>query len=492
MHDTRQYQTLDAKHQHHVQKMKRTMGELNRLQKSRAEITNSIQLLKASMVADSRNADQLTIDDVNGDHCTNNTRRQDLARLQKILNDMIERESVLQQTSIDKDRYFEDTGAILYNYYNGFRMGGEGILDSSANISGIDTNVSIHHRLDDINTKGGSSSSSQLIPLTPARPLSCDVGPGKPQRRSGRLPISNAPNIINIINSGSVKAAAAVDITNHKSSIPESKPNSTKNTDVYPKTDTPKFNTTSMARCRGSLLRDYCMLTEYDSRYAADIVQEDQRLRCDVCRGTNMHEIMGDCIYVCNTCYCVTKIVSDHDKPSYKEPPKEVSYYAYKRMNHFNEWLNQVQGKETTDIPPEVYDRILMEIRKLKITNIATIRHDTVKTILKKLKINKYYEHIPHILNRLNGRPMMQLPNELEERLRAMFRQIQAPFLKHSPLRKNFLSYSYVLHKFMQLLEEDSYLSAFPLLKSREKLHTQDTIWQKICNELDWQYIKST
>ncbi len=73
-----------------------------------------------------------------------------------------------------------------------------------------------------------------------------------------------------------------------------------------------------------------------------------------------------------------------------------------------------------------------------------------------------------------------------------MFKEIQVPFLKHSPQnRKNFLSYSYVLHKFLELLGEDKYLEYFPLLKSREKLHQQEQTWKKICEELGWQFIRS-
>ena len=42
---------------------------------------------------------------------------------------------------------------------------------------------------------------------------------------------------------------------------------------------------------------------------------------------------------------------------------------------------------------------------------------------------------------------------ETEEELRRMFKEIQVPFHKFCPrYRKNFLSYSYVLHKFVQLL----------------------------------------
>ena len=54
-----------------------------------------------------------------------------------------------------------------------------------------------------------------------------------------------------------------------------------------------------------------------------------------------------------------------------------------------------------------------------------------------------------------------------------------------------FLSYSYVIHKFIQLLGIDEYLEYFPLLKSREKLYQQDKIWKNICLELDWLFIHS-
>ena len=57
---------------------------------------------------------------------------------------------------------------------------------------------------------------------------------------------------------------------------------------------------------------------------------------------------------------------------------------------------------------------------------------------------------------------------ELEERLRIMFKDIQRPFDNNCPKeRKNFLSYSYVLYKFCELLSEDSYLQYFPFSNLR-------------------------
>lgn len=241
---------------------------------------------------------------------------------------------------------------------------------------------------------------------------------------------------------------------------------------------------------RATLLDKYRQ--SVDDMYMKPMSSVMEHSACHHCGSSDITVVIHDGYCYCNQCNTMEYMLVDHDKPSYKDPPKEITYFAYKRINHFNEWLNQVQGKETTEIPDEIYDKILLEIKQQKIGNMAQLTYQKIKDILKKLKINKYYEHIPHIINRLNGLPTPHLPPDLEDRLRHMFCQIQVPFLKFSPsTRKNFLSYSYVLHKFMQLLEKDQYLVSFPLLKSREKLQQQDQIWSKICNELGWQFIRS-
>ena len=79
-------------------------------------------------------------------------------------------------------------------------------------------------------------------------------------------------------------------------------------------------------------------------------------------------------------------ILIDSDKPSYKDPPREVSYFAYKRINHFNEWLAQFQAKESTDIPQDVYDQIIMELKKERLENMADLTPQKLREILKKLK----------------------------------------------------------------------------------------------------------
>jgi len=164
--------------------------------------------------------------------------------------------------------------------------------------------------------------------------------------------------------------------------------------------------------------------------------------------------------------------------------------FAYKRINHFNEWLAQFQAKESTDIPQDILDHLRSEFHKNKITNTSMISKTNVKSLLKKLKYNKYYEHTAHITNLLTGKKPPNISPDIEEKLRNMFRDIQIPFEEHKPKnRSNFLSYSYCLYKFCELLSLDELLPNFPLLKSREKLHQQDIIWKKICESLNWQYI---
>jgi len=114
------------------------------------------------------------------------------------------------------------------------------------------------------------------------------------------------------------------------------------------------------------------------------------------------------------------------------------------------------------------------------------------KGILKKLQLNDYYEHIPFIKSQITGIAAPTIDRKTEDKLKKMFDQIQEPFELHCPPKRiNFLSYSYVLHKFCQLLELDDFIKCFPLLKSRPKLRNQDQIWKGICKELKWQFYPS-
>jgi len=193
-------------------------------------------------------------------------------------------------------------------------------------------------------------------------------------------------------------------------------------------------------------------------------------------------------LIICNKCGLQKQYLIENEKPSYKEPPKEVCFYAYKRINHFREILAQFQAKETTQIPQDVLDNIKNQIKKERIS-LKHITNKKAKDILKKLGYNKYYEHIPFIKDKLGIKPPVMSP-ELEETLCNLFMEIQKPYSSHCPDdRVNFLNYYYVLYKMCELLDEKQFLPFFPMLKDPVKRIEQDEIWKKICKELHWEFI---
>ena len=214
-------------------------------------------------------------------------------------------------------------------------------------------------------------------------------------------------------------------------------------------------------------------------------------MQTDICETCNKGELIPvdhEGSLVCNNCSKSIRYLVENDKPSYKEPPKEVCFYAYKRINHFREILAQFQAKETTLIPDEVFENIKLQIKKERI-KLNQITNKKAKEILKKLGYNKYYENIPFIKDKLGIKPPI-MSAELEERLCNLFTDIQGPYARYCPDdRVNFLNYYYTVYKLCELLDQRQFLSFFPMLKDREKRIEQDEIWKKICEELDWEFI---
>ena len=243
------------------------------------------------------------------------------------------------------------------------------------------------------------------------------------------------------------------------------------------------------SRNLGSLYKEY--VEECQDQIVIPYLKNDNILVCEFCKQDLILD-STNASAICNQCGNSIDYQDDISIIQWSEECEALSPFAYKRINHFKEWLSQFQAKETTEIPTEIINLLLKELKKERITDNKQVTSSRIKGYLKKLRLNKYYEHIPSIINTLCGLPPPILTSELEEKLIHSFKIIQTPFEKHVPKdRKNFLSYSYTLHKLCQLENQNQFLSFFPLLKSREKLYQQDCIWKGICSELGWKFIKS-
>ena len=373
--------------------------------------------------------------------------------------------NIKELDSYNEVEYYKNTSYILFQYYD--------TVEKQSNISNTHASIS----------NGVCISSSELLSRQP-KIYKNDSKKKRSSVSATTINVLDALNNLNIENNL---------ISDNKQSK-YSDINNTCNTTSYTQNANANATYEYSNSVKDNVIDKSALVDKYMSiinkKYVRNVEEEDIEI-CKNCKNP-MTCLQHDAIIICNICGYQELLLVEQNRPILKQNTKDTSHFSYKRINHFREWCNQVQGKESTDIPDEIFEKILTEIKKEKIMDTKTITYNKMRDILKRLRINKYYEHINYIINRINGIPTPQFSQDLEDKLCNMFRNIQAPFLKHCPKdRKNFLSYSYVLYKFFQILGLNEYLKYFPLLKSREKLYVQDQIWKKICLDLNYEIIPS-
>ena len=233
------------------------------------------------------------------------------------------------------------------------------------------------------------------------------------------------------------------------------------------------------------------LLSILDKQHCKNIIPIDKDI-CENCNASIKGIEPKDSYITCYGCGLSTTAIIDKEYiPTYREIQDIdfVPYFSYQRINHFNDWLNSIQGKENIVIDSSIIQSIEKEIKRLKIIDI---NHNTLRTVLKGLGLSKYYENISLLLNIINsGNPQITcLTRKQEDILREKFKVISRPYDKHIPPdRKNFLSYSFILRKLCILEGYDFMLKYIPLLKDLKKTNQQNAIWKLICNDLGWKYI---
>lgn len=212
---------------------------------------------------------------------------------------------------------------------------------------------------------------------------------------------------------------------------------------------------------------------------------------CDGCGDTmqiNAHQGMMSCA----SCG-LTRVYTDTTlaSTSYGDDV-EFTSFSYQRVNHFKEWLVLFQAKESTVIKQAAIDLVSAEFKEFKDEVKKNITMRQVLQAMQKLQLKEYYKHQTQMWCLVTGNAPPRMIKEQEEKCKLMFEAIQTPFDKHKPPnRRNFLSYPYCLYKFNELLGYTSFLKYFPLLKGKDKLDAQDSIFELICKDNNWEFKKS-
>ena len=127
------------------------------------------------------------------------------------------------------------------------------------------------------------------------------------------------------------------------------------------------------------------IMNEYLSNIDDHILNEKHKdIKNDICEICQSQMLMSDLSseIFCSSCGASKKIMIITDKVSYSDPQSEITYYTYKRINHFNEWLAQFQAKERTDLPSEIYTKIIDEVKKKPHVSANDLKYNDIDLIL--------------------------------------------------------------------------------------------------------------
>jgi hypothetical protein len=111
-----------------------------------------------------------------------------------------------------------------------------------------------------------------------------------------------------------------------------------KNDSVYTSMKISDFVKEESTFKKKNVLDEY--LQKIDPNYVAKIKVDINICKCRNCK-SEMTVYPSDGIQICENCGLQENILIESDKPSFKDPPMEVCYFSYKRINHYNEYIGQ-------------------------------------------------------------------------------------------------------------------------------------------------------
>jgi hypothetical protein len=167
----------------------------------------------------------------------------------------------------------------------------------------------------------------------------------------------------------------------------------------------------------------------------------------------------------------------------------------YERIAHFKEFIARLEGTERTEIPEVVVNTLLLQCAMHRIDPIREherVTYTFVRGALQRTGFCQFFENTTQLIGLLTKRQSRRFTDEEKAQLTRIFREIQVPFERHKGKRKNFLSYSFTLYKLCELLGMREFLPYLPLLKAPANLLAADALWEKICHDLDYEFVRTS
>ena len=260
------------------------------------------------------------------------------------------------------------------------------------------------------------------------------------------------------------------------------------------------------------MLNNFDKIKNYDACPGVGTVNNESEESCDSvtpaapydpytcelcgCDGMVHHEAKADML--CLRCgFCYTYLSNQGDKVlDYQDEVnvrRDMFFGAgrkseYKRLHHYSDVLNQIQGRKQTEVPPEVVDQVRQNLPQ----DLKKLTAGAVRKVLKQVGIGyKQYENAQAIVDIITkNKAMVKIPHGVEYEMKTHFMMVENAWNRvagsKASARKSFLSYTYVIKQILVVLGHPDLSDAIETMKSKHRIKAHDAAWANICEKLGW------
>ena len=163
---------------------------------------------------------------------------------------------------------------------------------------------------------------------------------------------------------------------------------------------------------------------------------------------------------------------------SYQEPTKPM----FDQEKHFTNWINNILGISEPKAKESIIQRLKKHCEK---NDIKLITIESLRGILKQLKLSKYYKYTSYLYKELTGVSLPFIPRDVINKAKIHFNNFckaREKLVLEGKLRKNNPQYSYLIYKIFDLIlkDEKRQILEFIHLPSERTLLKRNQEWELV------------
>lgn len=230
--------------------------------------------------------------------------------------------------------------------------------------------------------------------------------------------------------------------------------------------------------------------------HSTTIIKKIKEVVYEICNCSHKMVIEpANSVLVCKNCGNERELLGTvfEDAQFYYQEGQRTKHGTYDPSKHCRFWVERIQARETTEIPPAVIKAISKCIVRDRFKNRNHITCDQIRKYLSETGFTKYNEHVSLLRKIITGITPEQLTDYEMQLVHIYFDKVIRIFDEIKPVEKiNCPYHPYFIYKIIeQIIKAPAHktrkakiLSCIHL-QSRETLIENDRIWETICERIN-------